>query len=83
MGLAAGIFILLMSVTGVLLTYERQIVAGAQNAAVQAEPGAEPLDVEELALAAVAAGAGPGNTLIIPRNREHVATLSKGRRDTA
>lgn len=83
MGLAAGVFILLMSVTGVLLTYERQIVAGAQNAAVQAEPGAVPLDVEELALAAVAAGGGPGNTLIIPRNREHVATLSKGRRDTA
>lgn len=82
MGLAAGIFILLMSATGVLLTYERQMVAAAQNAAVEAPPGAEPLSVDALAEAAVAAGGGPGNTLTVPRDRSDAVTLSKSRRDT-
>ncbi len=81
MGLAAGVFVLLMSVTGVLLTYERQIVASAQNAAVQAPPGADPLSVDALADAAVSAPGAPGNTLIVQRDPAHVATLSKGRRD--
>ena len=82
MGLAAAAFILLMSVTGVLLTYERQMVAAAQNAAVDAPAGAEPLSVDALADAALAAGGVPGNTIIIQSNPSHVATLSKGRRDT-
>ena len=82
MGLAAGVFILLMSVTGVLLTYERQIVAAAQNAAVHAEAGAEPLSVNALADAAVQAGGGPGNVLALPRDRGDVVQLSKGRRET-
>lgn len=83
MGLAAGVFVLLMSVTGVLLTYERQMISAAQNAAVEAPAGAEPLSVEALAEAAFAAGGAPGNTLTIQRNPAHVATLSKGRRDNA
>lgn len=82
MGLAAGVFILLMSVTGVLLTYERQMVAAAQNAAVEAPAGAEPLSIDALAVAALAAGGAPGNALTIQRNTAHVATLSKERRDT-
>ncbi|MEZ6001314.1 PepSY-associated TM helix domain-containing protein [Hyphomonas sp.] len=82
MGLAAGVFILLMSVTGVLMTYERQMVAAAQNAAVEAPAGAEPLSVDALAEAALAAGGAAGNTLTIQRNPANVATLSKGRRDT-
>ncbi|KCZ85976.1 PepSY-associated TM helix domain-containing protein [Hyphomonas adhaerens MHS-3] len=81
MGLAAGVFILLMSVTGVLLTYERQMVAAAQNAAVETPAGAEPLSVDALADAALAAGGAPGNTLTIQRNTGNVSTLSKGRRD--
>lgn len=82
MGLAAGVFILLMSVTGVLLTYERQMVAAAQNAAVEVPEQADLLSVDALAGAALAAGGSPGNTLIIQRNPANVATLSKGRRDT-
>ena len=82
MGLAAGVFILLMSFTGVLLTYERQMVAAAQNAAIEAPAGADPLSVEALADAALAAGAAPGNTLTIQSDPAHIVTLSKGRRDT-
>ena len=82
MGLAAGLFILLMSVTGVLLTYEHQMVTAAQNSAVERAAGARPLSVDQLVDAAVAAGAAPGNTLILPRDPSHVVTLSKGRRDT-
>nr|WP_321510193.1 PepSY-associated TM helix domain-containing protein [uncultured Hyphomonas sp.] len=83
MGLAAGVFVLLMSVTGVLLTYERQMVSAAQNAAVEVPAEGEPLSVEALSEAALAAGGAPGNTLTIQRNPAHVATLSKGRRDNA
>jgi uncharacterized iron-regulated membrane protein len=82
MGLAAGVFILLMSVTGVLLTYERQMVSAARNAAVERPQEAEPLSLDALAGAAEVAGGGTGNTLIIQRNSAHVVTLSKGRRDT-
>ena len=81
MGLAAGVFILLMSVTGVLLTYERQIVASAQDSAVQAPANAEPLSLNDLAGASAEAGGAPGNVLTIPRNRSGVVQLSKGRRD--
>ena len=35
-GLTMGVFILIMSVTGVLLTYERQMLRAAQNAAITA-----------------------------------------------
>jgi uncharacterized iron-regulated membrane protein len=83
MGLVAGALILLMSVTGVLLTYERQMVAAAQNAAVEAPAGAEPLSIEALSQAATAVGGAPGNTLIIQRDASAVVTLSKGRRDSA
>ena len=35
-GLVMGIFVGLMSITGVLLTYERQIKSWAENAAIEA-----------------------------------------------
>jgi len=82
MGLAGGVFILLMSVTGVLLTYERQLVAAAQNSAVVHAPDTQPLGVDALIEAAASAGAVPGTTLILPRDPSHVVVLAKGRRDT-
>lgn len=82
MGLAAGVFILLMAVTGVLLTYERQIVSWAQNSAVHAETGAQPLSLNELTGASADAGGAPGNVLTVPRDRSGVVRLSKSRRET-
>jgi uncharacterized iron-regulated membrane protein len=46
-----GLCILWMSVTGLLLTYERQIVAAVRAAAVDAPAGAVPLDADALATA--------------------------------
>jgi uncharacterized iron-regulated membrane protein len=40
-GLMAGLIILIMSVTGLLLTYERQIIAAANKRACRIEPGPE------------------------------------------
>jgi uncharacterized iron-regulated membrane protein len=52
-GVAAGLVILMMSVTGVLLTYERQILAWAESRTYEAPAqGAERLPVEELLAAA-------------------------------
>jgi uncharacterized iron-regulated membrane protein len=52
-GIAAGLVVLMMSVTGVLLTYERQIVALADRTAYPAPaPGAARLPLEELVEAA-------------------------------
>jgi uncharacterized iron-regulated membrane protein len=48
-GVAAGLVVLMMSVTGVLLTYERQIVAWADRTSYPAPaPGAARLPLEEL-----------------------------------
>ena len=55
-GMTLGVFILLMSVTGVLLTYERQIIRMAQNSAISAPADAEPLSYQALADAAIEAG---------------------------
>ncbi|HUQ52780.1 MAG TPA: PepSY-associated TM helix domain-containing protein [Gammaproteobacteria bacterium] len=52
-GVVAGLVVLMMSVTGVLLTYERQIVAWAERSTYPAPaPGAERLTLEELVAAA-------------------------------
>jgi len=52
-GVAAGLVVLLMSVTGVLLTYERQILAWADRTAYPAPaPDAKRLPLEELVAAA-------------------------------
>jgi uncharacterized iron-regulated membrane protein len=52
-GVAAGLVILMMSATGVLLTYERQIVAWAdRDLRAEPAPGARRLPIEALAAAA-------------------------------
>lgn len=60
-GLSMGLVVLIMSVTGVLLTYQRQITAWADTRGLDAgppRPGARPLPAEELLARARAAGGG-------------------------
>jgi uncharacterized iron-regulated membrane protein len=60
-GMLAGLFILSMSVTGVLLTYEHQIVEGAEHRNhVTPAPGQTRLSADALADAAHAAAAAAG-----------------------
>jgi uncharacterized iron-regulated membrane protein len=52
-GIAAGVLILVMSVTGVLLAYERQIIEALQHSnRIEVPAGAQPLDVDRLVEAA-------------------------------
>lgn len=81
-GLTMGVFILIMSVTGVLLTYERQMLRAAQNAAITAPADAEPLGYQDLLQAAVAAGGEPGHVMTVPNGREGAVSVSAGRRSS-
>jgi len=81
-GLSVGLFILVMAATGLLLTYEKQVVAAVRNSAVHEAQGAKPLSLDALADAAVAAGAVPGTEVTIPRNRSDVVKVVKGKNDT-
>jgi uncharacterized iron-regulated membrane protein len=58
-GLTAGVFILLMGVTGILLAYERQILAWQDGYAVQAPGGQLAKPLEEIAPRVIAAHAAP------------------------
>src|SRR5687768_3218166 len=51
-GVTTGIVVLMMSVTGVLLTYERQILAWAERVEYTAPAGAARLPLEDLVAAA-------------------------------
>ncbi|WP_439637551.1 PepSY-associated TM helix domain-containing protein [Oceanicaulis sp.] len=81
-GMSLGMFILLMSVTGVLLTYERQMIRMAQNSAITAPADAEPLSYQGLADAAIAAGGAPGHVMTVPNGREGAVSVSAGRRNS-
>ncbi|WP_292984188.1 MULTISPECIES: PepSY-associated TM helix domain-containing protein [unclassified Oceanicaulis] len=81
-GMTLGVFILLMSVTGVLLTYERQIIRMAQNSAISAPADAEPLSYQALADAAIEAGGAPGHVMTVPNGREGAVSVSAGRRNS-
>jgi uncharacterized iron-regulated membrane protein len=80
-GVATGLVVLMMSVTGVLLTYERQIVAWADRTTYPApSPGAERLPLEELVAAAKVHRPEFTPTSIVVRNEPDAAvTLSAGR----
>lgn len=79
LGLCAAALIFVMAATGVLLTYERQIVAWARDAAVEVPSGARPLSADALAAAAIAAGGRPGDALILPRDPADAVLLRRGR----
>ncbi len=75
-GIAAGVIILLMSATGVLLTYERQMVASAEADFIGAIQGARlPLDE----LAAKASVFGDGIEMDIPADPAAPIRLYEGR----
>src|SRR5262245_230249 len=74
-GCAGGVVILLMSLTGVLLTYERQIVAWAERGSFRADPpspGAPRMAVEDLIVrAAEQIGRLPANASLTLRSNPH------------
>ena len=80
-GVAFGLVILLMSATGVVLTYERQIISYVESRAVVKPADAQLLSVDELATAVLANGGQPGNSLVLPRQDGAPATLSVSRRE--
>ncbi|WP_370199383.1 PepSY-associated TM helix domain-containing protein [Roseibium sp.] len=80
-GVAFGFVILLMSATGVVLTYERQIISYMESRAVVKPADAQLLSVDELATAVLANGGQPGNSLVLPRQDGAPATLSVSRRE--
>jgi len=68
-GVAAGLVVLMMSVTGVILTYERQMLAWADNTTYPPPmPHAKRLPLEQLVDAAKASRPGFVPTTIVVRN---------------
>jgi uncharacterized iron-regulated membrane protein len=68
-GVIAGVVVLIMSVTGVLLTYEKQIAAWADTRAFQIAPGPTRLPPDALiASARAAAGGAAATTLTVWSN---------------
>ncbi|WP_428674979.1 PepSY-associated TM helix domain-containing protein [Roseibium sp.] len=80
-GVAFGLVILMMSVTGVLLTYERQIVTFLENRMVERPEGFRPLGIDALAAKALENGAQPGNSLVISNQDGAAARISVSRRE--
>lgn len=80
-GVAFGLVILLMSATGVVLTYERQIISYMESRAVEKPADAQLLSVDDLATAVLANGGQPGNSVVLPRQDGAPATLSVSRRE--
>lgn len=84
-GVVAGLVILMMSVTGVMLTYERQILAWSDRSLVaeSASADAPPLGIEELLEAAKRQEPGFAPTSItVPADRGAPVSLSAGRGNT-
>jgi uncharacterized iron-regulated membrane protein len=81
-GVAAGLVILMMSVTGVLLTYERQMLAAAERAQYATPaPGAERLSVAGLLSAAkLSAPDFEPSSISYAADAGAPATLAAGRR---
>lgn len=79
LGVAAGLVILLLAVTGAVLSFEHQILrfAAFQNAAVS--DSAPPLSVSDLARAALDATNGRASALTIESDPTLPATASAGR----
>jgi uncharacterized iron-regulated membrane protein len=82
-GCIAGAVVLVMSVTGVLLTYERQMLASAERGVYKETPrsGAARLTMDELLerLSAVPGGLGPNRTVVVRSEAAAPIELSLGR----
>jgi uncharacterized iron-regulated membrane protein len=83
-GVAAGVVILMMSVTGVILTYERQMLAWADRTTYPPPtPGAQRLTLEELVAAAERHRPEFTPSTIMLRNEPHApVVLGAGRTGT-
>ncbi len=79
-GVATGLVVVLLAGTGVLLTYERQITAWAQDGAVAPAAGRPPLDADAAVAAALRAGARPGNRVTLDRDPARAVEVAAGRR---
>lgn len=82
-GFCVGFFVLTMSVTGVFLTYEAQIVDFAVARAVKAPEADVPLDPDAMVLASLAGGGQPGHSLVLSRQTDAPAKLLAGRESIA
>jgi uncharacterized iron-regulated membrane protein len=84
-GVVAGVFILLMSATGVALTYERQMTeAAARGNHVVAVPGQRRLSIDALAAAARAAAPDQQRlSLVIDAEPSAPVSVSAGRQTAA
>ena len=82
-GVTAGVVVLMMSATGVVLTYERQMLDWAiQDLYVEPEPSAQRLSVETLVAAVEASEPGfEASTFTIRPDPAAPATVIQGRRD--
>lgn len=82
-GVVAGLVVLMMSVTGVILTYERQLLA-LEDRAYYAEPGAGQtrLSAEALVAAATADGTFAPQSIVMSADPAAPAVLSAGRSGT-
>ena len=81
-GICAGLVVFSLSVTGTLLTYERQIVAWAEDSGVSATAGQTRLSADDLAQKALEAGAKPGTALTISNGDDTAVRVSLSRRQT-
>jgi uncharacterized iron-regulated membrane protein len=84
-GTTAGIIILVMSVTGVLLTYERQIIAWADTRGLQVAqpaPGASRLPVETLVARASEGRSAAPSALTLRAEANAPVSVSFGREGT-
>ena len=74
-GVTAGLIVLLMSVTGVLLTYEKQMIMSADKSEYKIAPNAAPLSPEVL-IAKVSEGGTVPSSVTIRADAEAPATVS-------
>jgi uncharacterized iron-regulated membrane protein len=77
--LTAGLFILVMSATGVLLTYEHQMVDRAARGNHVAAGAGQPLDADRLAQLARGISPGAVSNLVFDADPTAPVTLSRGR----
>lgn len=80
-GVAAGLIVLAMAATGVLLTYEVQITRWAETRAAGVEPGGARLDADTLAEAARVATGGQVEALVFENDPAAPVSATFGRRD--
>jgi len=72
-GLIAGVVILVMSLSGVLLMYQRQITEWADASRIQEPPAAERLSLEALLRSVTDKEGAPPNSITIPSNPNRAA----------